>query len=204
MDLTAKVAALEEEVTVLKGEIKLILQEVRTALLARENPFTVASTESLALPASLREERGPSTDRGTGAQPESQPQAVAAPVIEMPLVKPVALKLQPQAVAAPSAAIEAMQRHMDVPRLAALVNWTQDTTARHTVADVSIILSLARYGGLLEADLEATLAKISRTVTTTSTTRAGIGDLLVALRQLEAMVGSDAVSRDAMSGYRAG
>jgi hypothetical protein len=88
---------------------------------------------------------------------------------------------------------------MDVPRLAALVNWTQDTTARHTAADVSIVLSLARYGGLLEADLESTLAKISRTVTSTSSTRAGIGDLLIALRQLEAMIGGDAQSTDAAS-----
>ncbi|MGE0057244.1 MAG: hypothetical protein AB7P33_06405 [Dehalococcoidia bacterium] len=203
MDLTAKVAALEEEVNVLKGEIKLILQEVRTALLARENPFTVASTESLALPASLRDERGPSTDRGTSALPESQPQAIAAPVVEMPIAKPVAVKIQPQVVPAP-VVIEPLHGNMDVPRLAALVNWTQDTTAKHTVSDVSIILSLARYGGLLEADLEATLAKISRTVTTTSTTRASIGDLLIALRQLEAMVGSDTAGRDAAAGLRAG
>lgn len=201
MELTAKVAALEEEVNVLKGEIKLILQEVRTALLARENPFTVASTESLALPASLREERGPSADRGTAALSHSQPPDAVAPVLEMPVAKPVAPKPQPQVVVLP-AAVEPLHGRMDVPRLAALVNWTQDTTARHTAADVSIVLSLARYGGLLEADLEATLAKISRTVTTTSSTRAGIGDLLIALRQLEAMIGSDALSTDAGSGRK--
>ena len=41
MELGSKVTALEEEVAVLKGEIKMILQEVRTAVLARENPFAV-------------------------------------------------------------------------------------------------------------------------------------------------------------------
>jgi hypothetical protein len=203
MDLTAKVAALEEEVSVLKGEIKLILQEVRTALLARENPFTVASTESLALPASLRDERGPSGNRGAAALPEEKPApAPVAPVHELPVVKPAAAKLQPQ-VAIRSEAFEPTHGRMDVPRLAALVNWTQDTTARHTAADVSIVLSLARYGGLLEADLEATLAKISRNVASTANARAGIGDLLIALRQLEAMIGGDTGSTDAYNGRRA-
>jgi hypothetical protein len=116
----------------------------------------------------------------------------------MPVVKPAAPRPQPQVVIAP-AIVETLHGRMDVPRLAALVNWTQDTTARHTAADVSIVLSLARYGGLLEADLESTLAKISRTVTSTSSTRAGIGDLLIALRQLEAMIGGDAQSTDAAS-----
>jgi hypothetical protein len=190
MDLQAKVTALEEEVNVLKGEIKLILQEVRTALLARENPFTVASTESLALPASLREERGPSGDRGAATLPETQP----APVIhELPVVKPAAPKPQPQVVALP-AMIEPLAGRLDMPRLAALVNWTQDTTAKHTAADVSIILSLARYGGLLEPDLETTLGKISRTVPQTNNTRASIGDLLVALRQLDAMIGDSSLA----------
>jgi hypothetical protein len=190
MDLQAKVTALEEEVNVLKGEIKLILQEVRTALLARENPFTVASTESLALPASLREERGPSNDRGAATLPETQ----SAPVIhELPVVKPAAPKPQPQVVALP-AIIEPLAGRLDMPRLAALVNWTQDTTAKHTAADVSIILSLARYGGLLQPDLETTLGKISRTVPQTNNTRASIGDLLVALRQLDAMIGDSSLA----------
>jgi hypothetical protein len=90
-----------------------------------------------------------------------------------------------------------------MPRLAALVNWTQETTAKHTAADVSIILSLARYGGLLEPDLEATLVKISKTVPQSNSTRASIGDLLIALRQLDAMVGEAPAPIDIATGRKA-
>jgi hypothetical protein len=202
MDLQAKVTALEEEVNVLKGEIKLILQEVRTALLARENPFTVASTESLALPASLREERGPSGDRGAVALPERAPEPVPAVVHELPVAKTAALKPQPTLVAFPSI-VEPLAGRLDMPRLAALVNWTQETAAKHSHADVSIILSLARYGGLMEPDLEATLGKISKTVPQNTNARASIGDLLIALRQLDAMIGEPPAAADLNTGRKA-
>ncbi len=39
MELTAQMAALEDEFKVLKGEIKTILTEIRTAVLTRDNPF---------------------------------------------------------------------------------------------------------------------------------------------------------------------
>jgi len=39
MEITAQMAALEEEVNVLKGEIKSILGEIRSAVLAQDNPF---------------------------------------------------------------------------------------------------------------------------------------------------------------------
>lgn len=200
MDLTAKVTALEEEVTVLKGEIKLILQELRTAILARENPFTLASTESFALPASMREERGPSMERAPVASiPFSEADAVpAAPASHEPARPVVVVKHQ-----APVRVVETEAVHLDVPRLAALVSWTQETALRHTSADLSIVLSLARYSGLIESDLEATLAKIGKTVAPPSDKlRAGIGDLLLALRQLEALIGPQ--STDALPHRKVG
>jgi hypothetical protein len=39
MEITAQIAALEEEVKILKGEIKSILEEIRSAVLAQDNPF---------------------------------------------------------------------------------------------------------------------------------------------------------------------
>jgi hypothetical protein len=49
MDLEARVTALEDEVGILKGEIKSVLLEVRTAFLAQNNPFT--SPQLMAPPA---------------------------------------------------------------------------------------------------------------------------------------------------------
>ena len=41
MELTNQVANLQDEVKLLKGEIKSILKEIRTAVLSRDNPFSV-------------------------------------------------------------------------------------------------------------------------------------------------------------------
>jgi hypothetical protein len=198
MDVTAKVAALEEEVTVLKGEIKLILQELRTAILARENPFALAAPESLALPASTREERGPSNDRGAASPaPAESPVAIALEAI----AKPVALR--PEAKT-PLQAVQMEHPRLDVTRLAALVAWTQETANTLSAGDLSIVLAMARYGGLIEGDLEATLAKIGKTANGPSNPRAGIGDLLLALRQFEALVGDERRGTDAANGRKAG
>ena len=39
MELNAKLASLEDEIKILKGEVKLILSEIRTAILGQDNPF---------------------------------------------------------------------------------------------------------------------------------------------------------------------
>jgi hypothetical protein len=39
MELNAKIASLEDDVKLLKGEVKLILSEIRTAILGQDNPF---------------------------------------------------------------------------------------------------------------------------------------------------------------------
>jgi len=39
MEITAQISALEEEIKILKGEIKSILTEIRTSVLTRDNPF---------------------------------------------------------------------------------------------------------------------------------------------------------------------
>jgi hypothetical protein len=40
MELTGQISALEDDVNILKGEVKSILEEIRTALLDRDNPFS--------------------------------------------------------------------------------------------------------------------------------------------------------------------
>ena len=46
MDLTNQVATLQDEVKLLKGEIKSVLKEIRTAVLSQDNPFSVNSGTS--------------------------------------------------------------------------------------------------------------------------------------------------------------
>src|SRR5437762_9506435 len=49
-DLESRVKTLEEDAAILKGEIKSILLEVRSALLSQSNPFTSSLNQSLAMP----------------------------------------------------------------------------------------------------------------------------------------------------------
>jgi hypothetical protein len=95
MELTAQMAALEEEVKLLKGEIKTILTEIRTAVLAHDNPFApgggvpvfrpverpLADSEP---PAEAQEEADdgssepePSIQRAAASEPEEPPPTVA-------------------------------------------------------------------------------------------------------------------------------
>ena len=39
MEITAQIGALEDELKILKGEVKSILEEIRAALLDRDSPF---------------------------------------------------------------------------------------------------------------------------------------------------------------------
>ena len=89
----------------------------------------------------------------------------------------------------------------DVPTLAGVVTWSQEFATRHSAADLVIVLALARYSGVIEGDLEATLAKIGKTVAPqSSSARAGVGDLLLALRQVEALLANNPIATDA-SGF---
>lgn len=185
MELTAQIAALEEEVTVLKGEIKAILQEVRTAVLARDNPFTGSMTDSLPTPslptppgfAEPSEPRATPADAGTHRSDEAH---------EAP---------RPRLLEAVQHAnewrIESQRtpRRWSIQRLATLMVWTQDTAARMSEPDLSIVLSLARYGGMIETDLEETLLELAGALATDEAPRrAGVNDFLLALRQLDAIL----------------
>ena len=69
MDITNQVTSLQDEVKLLKGEIKSILKEIRTAVLSRDNPFA-AGLDSLG-----SDRGGPATaPSASGGAPEpSQP-----------------------------------------------------------------------------------------------------------------------------------
>ncbi len=80
MELTNQVATLQDEVKLLKGEIKSILKEIRTAVLSQDNPFSVG-VEAVQMP----------SDNG-GASPPAQESAMPAnePVLQIPPTPQVA------------------------------------------------------------------------------------------------------------------
>ncbi|MCH8007686.1 MAG: hypothetical protein IIC91_02360 [Chloroflexi bacterium] len=77
MELTNQVATLQDEVKLLKGEIKSILKEIRTAVLSRDNPFSVG-LESVQTP---MDEKTPAPEPVLPAiQPTPIAQAPVAPI----------------------------------------------------------------------------------------------------------------------------
>jgi hypothetical protein len=209
MDLTAKVAALEEEVAILKGEIKTILQELRIAVLSRENPFS-ANGHDFGGSQPARPD-SPAFD-AIFADPAAAPTPAPPPVAQAPqqvvMIREVPAAVEPisEFVEQPSPArikrrapiddepelepeTTARPRRWSVHSLAALMAWTQEHSQRFNTQDMGIVLSLARYGGLIDEALESTLEKLAKGLAPDEAPlRATSSDFLLALRQLDALL----------------
>jgi hypothetical protein len=192
MELGSKVTALEEEVAVLKGEIKTILQEVRTAVLARENPFAVDSYEPMPVPTPA-----PVSHPSEAAEPEKPPRVVqlhSLPDAELQQEQPQ-ISQHPAAVETDAArpiapAPNGGKRRWSVGALATLMAWTKDVTSRMDANDLDIVLSMAHYGGLIEEELESTLTRLAAPLFPAQQPkqRTGVSDYLLALRELAALI----------------
>lgn len=80
MELTSQVAVLQDEVKLLKGEIKSILKEIRTAVLSRDNPFS-AGLDAMAA--------GGAAQQPTAQEPILTPVPPAQPEPIQPIAQPV-------------------------------------------------------------------------------------------------------------------
>jgi hypothetical protein len=82
--------------------------------------------------------------------------------------------------------------------------WTQDASQRFSLYDLGIVLSLARYGGLIEGELEATLLKLAKgNPAPERPPRATGTDFLLALRQLDALLDDAEASSSVVPARRA-
>jgi hypothetical protein len=200
MELGSKVTALEEEIAVLKGEIKTILQEVRTAVLARENPFAVDAHQ---IPQVQELPAAPVSTPVPAQQDSSNVVQLQAAAPEPKQTEPQSYPPQPTVAdeigaARPTAIAPQAKRRWSVGALATLVAWTQETASRMNAGDLDIVLSLARYGGLIDEELEATLTRLSAPLHTPDQEprRKGVSDYLLALRELSAVI------EEAEDGYK--
>jgi len=193
MDLEARVTLLEDEIGILKGEIKTILLDVRTAFLAQYNPFTIA-----ALPPQAEPQRFDATGPFAGndvvaAEPET-------PVFTKPNVHP----MEPM-VSETTTTIVQSKRSPKAPRfemntMAMLMAWTQGNMARLNLTEMSSLLALARYGGVIEAELELILNRIAehfehrvdpRTGEARLKAPATISEYLLALHELNSVLNEE-------------
>lgn len=101
MELTQQVSTLQEELKLLKGEIKVILKEIRSAVLSRDNPFSVDATPPPFRPVERSEAEDDASARLSALEEElrsSQPPAVPA-AAPPPPPAPAAVPPPPPAVA---------------------------------------------------------------------------------------------------------
>jgi hypothetical protein len=133
-----------------------------------------------------------STPEPAAQQPETPPKVIqlaSAPEPEQPDATPFPGRDETDA-ARPMASKPPANRRWSVASLATLIAWTQETAARMDASDMDILLSLARYGGLIDPELEETLLKLSTPLfeKDPQPRQKGVGEYLLALRELSALI----------------
>ncbi len=225
MEITAQMVAMEEEIKVLKGEIKSILEEIRASVLTRDNPFALQT----GLPVFQPVERSDKTSEPSPApEPLPAPEAHREPVpeparaseAEDPL--PPVLRVEPAAAlpetreepqAAPLTVMagagprvtplptmaEVMAPQVwSVSTIAGLIAWVDETTSRLGTTHLQMILDLARFAGLIPPEAEEALMKVIKLASSRKdSATVSVNDTLVAVRQLEAIF--QATESDEMS-----
>ena len=186
MELQSQVMALEEEVGMLKGEIKAILQEVRVAILARQNPFLFsesdrpAATAHSSNPFDLSD--SPAAPAAPAPAPAAEPQAPTAAELATRVVKLAAIDSMEAEQAAPGPAIT--KRPID---LAALMVWVQDCADSFNHTEFVMLVTMASYADFFDEGLKQALVEMSVQISREHTTKASLADFSLALKKLEAI-----------------
>ena len=186
MELQAQLTALEEEVGMLKGEIKAILQEVRVAILARQNPFL---SDNLDRPGSSATSMLNPFDLGDA------PAAVhaAVPTVEAPApvtaseAGPRVVKvadLGEVEVESAGPVLSSRKRPVD---LAALMVWVQECAESFSHTEFVMLVTMASYADFFDEGLKQALLDMSEQVAREPATRASLADFSLALKKLEAI-----------------
>jgi hypothetical protein len=211
MEITAQMAALEEEVKLLKGEIKSILEEIRTSVLAGDNPFARqgglpvfqpierSDAASEPAPAPVEPPRGPTTAPATASEVEdplprvlrveptaTPPEARYGP--ESAPLPTMAGSGGPEVTPLPAKAEAAIPQAWNVSTIAGLIAWVDETTSRLGTTHLQMILDLAPFAGLIPPEAEEALLKVVKLASSRKdSATVSVNDTLVALRQLEAI-----------------
>jgi hypothetical protein len=218
-DLEPRVKQVEEDVAILKGEIKSVLTEVRTTILSHSNPFTAPAAASTptpapsfappAMPAFPGPPAGanagpffPGTPEPMGNNPgpqapffqeeshsNAQPQSVNHNESPRLAALPGQEPQQPVAPQQPVPLPVAPRRSWELNTLAMLLAWCQGNMVRLSEKEMTSLLSLARYGGLVDEELAAILLDISTSFDDGKVGRAAtVSEYLLALHELHTVI----------------
>jgi hypothetical protein len=214
MEITSQLANLEDEVKLLKGEIKSILKETRAAILASDNPFTSGGAAPLrgsAAPSpELPTASGPFASfaddgRPTGAGADDEPpRGGAEPSPPAPPAGPfqgagpahhpresIRLLVEEEAVIPPP------EPGIDLMTIASLLVWTEDAIATLGARRFRLMLELARAAQLLAPEIRDVLRDATEVWKSDDDAEhpASVSECLLQLRQLEAILDGEQVTR---------
>lgn len=202
MELNQTISELQEEMKLLKGEIKSVLTEIRTAVLNADNPFTLdiqpqaasAPQPSAGPAAPVPEAEGPyfsvpATPREDGPAPAEPPAQSPAPAPQRTAASHAAAPVAPQA---PEPA-----PHEDpgwsLVTIAGLMLWAEDAVATLGAERLRMVVELAAYAALLPPGARDVLVRVAELAPKKDieTEPAGVIDCVVVLHQLEAILRGD-------------
>jgi len=202
--LSSKVAAIEDEMRIIKGEVKQVLTEIRSAILVQDSPFEDGAAAARAqrpvqiVPA-MKEEAARVEIVMPRLEAEPAAHAVAShDAHPAPPEPPVAASSgparpeEPHAVPAPrSFAPVSAPRH--VPRwslltVASLAAWAEEALARLGPKRLGILLDLCEVSGYLSPEARQALARVDELEIEGPEKPATPMEVTVLLRQLDALL----------------
>jgi hypothetical protein len=205
--LESRVATLEDEGKIVKGEVKQILTEIRTAILVRDNPFEadgggsvnagpisivqsppiaklelVPPSEHAAEPisaAAATPAPDPAPRPAPALQPEPEPQA-------QPTKEPVMLRpLQPVAIDEP------VKPQWTLLTIASLSGWAEEAMRRLGALRLEILLDLCEAAGHITPDARTALARVTELDIPEPEQQPSSTETAAILRQLDALVNDE-------------
>lgn len=207
--LSSKVAAIEDEMRIIKGEVKQVLTEIRSAILVQDNPFEEASNKPRAVqivPAMAEE---PARVEIVMPQMEPQPAVIATAVPHPDDPTPVAsaspasqhvaaapVRQEPTSqTSAPGSAHQqaAAPMHAPSPRwslltVASLAAWAEEALQKVGSKRLAMLLDLCEVSGYLTPDARQALARVGDLDTPEPAQPASPMDVTLLLRQLDALL----------------
>ena len=216
MEITHQIANLEDELKLLKGEIKSVLKEIRAALLNQDNPFTSNSpglrTGGVA-PASLPDV-GPAPADVLPLHPSPPPaqEPAPSPFATPPPVAQHDQHAEPQhavPISEPAAAAQPIPLHGQRPAddepfeprtslltIASLLAWVEDALASLGARRFRLMLELAYFAELLSPDVRDVLRDVAEIWANDQEPEGpvSVNECLLQIRQLEAVLHGEHVT----------
>ena len=181
--LETRVATLEDEGKITKGEVKQILTEIRSAILARENPFD--NSASMSTPFAIVAPEPIAPPPAPAAQPD--PALIAPPVISRPEPVREPVPMRPNS-ATPPAPVHVQQPDWSLLTIAGLSAWAEDAMRRLGALRVEILLDLCQASGHMTADVRQALARITELDAPEPVQAPSQNETAAILRQLDALL----------------